>query len=181
MVLVEACMPDQLVAIRDLESKIEKVSADMSAMEEENEEIFANENGDVMKASAIKAIIKAAKKDDSICSKEDLELYAAYIKISEAIDALKKKLKEETTKLTRDVQDKYAALKSEEIQQLVFTNKWMPAMRMRLEGLMQSAQQVVSADLHTLNDRYKNTLGQLTEKVLGLENTVIGHLKMMGL
>ena len=94
---------------------------------------------------------------------------------------MKKTLKEATIKLTRDVQDKYAALKSEEIQQLVFTNKWMPAMRARLEGLMQSAQQMVSADLHILNDRYKKTLGQISEKVTDYEEAVMNHLKAMGL
>ena len=57
----------------------------------------------------------------------------------------------------------------------------MPAMRTRLEGLMQSAQQVVSADLHTLNDRYRNTLSQLSEKVAGYEGAVMSHLKAMGL
>lgn len=181
MVLVEACMPEQLATIRDLESKIEKFSADMTVMEEENEDTFTNENGDTMKVSAIKAIIKAAKKDSNICSKEDLALYTEYLKLSDTVDALKKSLKEATIKLTRDVQDKYAALKSEEIQQLVFTNKWMPAMRTRLEGLMQSAQQVVSADLHTLDDRYRNTLSQLSEKVFDYEEAVMSHLKAMGL
>ena len=181
MVLVKACMPEQLAAIRDLEAKIEKTSAEMSAMEEENEDTFTNENGDVLKVAAIKAIIKASKKDSSICSKEDLALYTEYIKLSDNVDALKKTLKEATIKLTRDVQDKYAALKPEEIQQLVFANKWMPAMRARLEGLMQSAQQVVSADLHTLNDRYRNTLSQLSEKVADYEEAVMNHLKAMGL
>ena len=181
MVLVEACMPEQLAIIRDLESKIEKLSAEMTVMEEENEETFTNENGDTMKAAAIKAIIKAAKKDSNTCSKEDLALYTEYLKLSDAVDVLKKTLKETTIKLTRDVQDKYAALKPEEIQQLVFTNKWMPAMRTRFEGLMQSAQQVVSTDLHTLNDRYKNTLGQLSAKVTDYEEAVMNHLKIMGL
>jgi cyclopropane fatty-acyl-phospholipid synthase-like methyltransferase len=98
-----------------------------------------------------------------------------------AVSNIMDKLMEETTKLTRDVQDKYATLNSDEIQQLVFTNKWMPAMRARLEGLMQSAQQVVSVELHTLNDRYKNTLGQLSEKVIDHEDVVMNHLKAMGL
>ena len=153
----------------------------MTVLEEDNEETFTNENGDTMKAAAIKAIIKAAKKDSNICSKEDLALYTEYLNLYDAVDALKKSLKETTIKLTRDVQDKYAALKPEDIQQLVFTNKWMPAMRTRLEGLMQSAQQVVSADLHTLNDRYRNTLSQLSEKVADYEKAVMSHLKAMGL
>ena len=181
MVLVEACMPEQLSAIRDLEAKIDEFSADMAAVEDENEETFINENGDIMKAAAIKAIVKAAKKDSNICSKEDLALYTEYIKLSDAVDSLKKKLKEETIKLTRDVQDKYADLNSDQIRQLVFTNKWMPAMRTRLEGLMQSAQQVVSSGLHTLNDRYRNTLSQLSEKVTYYEEAVMNHLKTMGL
>ena len=53
-------------------------------------------------------------------------------------------------------------------------------MRSRLETLMQTAQQVISTDLHTLNTRYEHTLLELSQNVADYENKVNEYLQKMG-
>lgn len=181
MVLIQAFMPKQLADIRKLEADIEQKQSEMASVLEENEEIFTNDNDELMKAAAIKAVVKEAKKDAGVCSAEALELYKNYLKLSEELDAHKKSLKEASAKLTTAVKDKYASITADEIREVVFSYKWMPAMRTRLESLMQSAQQELSTQLHTLNSRYESTLDSLAAAVAESEAAVLNHLKSMGL
>ena len=181
MVLIEACMPEQLYAIQELNAKIEQKQAEMDEQVEQNEETFTNDDGNVMNAKAIKAIVKAAKKEPDIYDKEDLDLFKAYVKLSDEVDSLKKKLKEATKDLTDAVQDKYKTLTSDDIRDIVFSYKWMPTMRSRLESLMQSAQMIMSTELHALNTRYEHTLSELSRTVTESEKVVIEYLKSMGL
>lgn len=181
MVLIQAYMPDQLAAIKKLEADIEQKQSELSSLVEENEEVFTNDNDEILKLASIKAIVKEAKKDSSVCTAEALKLYKDYIEYSDELDTLKKSLKEAAAKLTIAVKDKYASITSDEIREMVFSYKWMPAMRSRLESLMQVAQQQVSTQLHTLNKRYESTLDSLAAKVAESEAAVLNHLKTMGL
>ena len=180
MVLINAYMPEQLNAIRQLETSIELKEAEMSAMVDQYEDIFIDDDGEILKDSVIKAIVKAAKKGASIYTEEELKIYTSYATFLEELDALKKEMKEASTKLTAAVQDKYKNITPEEISETVFTYKWMPAMRKRLGLLMKSAQQVVSTNLHSLNLRYEHTLLELPKEVINREKEVNEFLKAMG-
>ena len=180
MVLIKSRMPELLKTIHDLDAQIEQEKTDMDDIVEQNEGTFTNEKGDLMNVKTIKAIVKTAKKEPNICSEEDLGIYNAYIELSDELADLKKKLKNAITKLTIAVQEKYKTLTPEEIREIVFIHKWMPAMRSRLESLMQTAQLVISNEIHMLNTRYEHTLGELSNCVTENEQAVNDCLRTMG-
>ena len=151
-------------------------------MAEDNGDSFADFFNDKnkVKLSDVKAALKEVKKAPEQFDKADVELWENYVALSDAMDKDKKTLKEEIAALTKAVQEKYAVLTEDEIRELVFTYKWMPAMRERLLDLMATCQQKVSADMHALNARYENTLNQLNDSVKDYESAVLSHLKEMG-
>ena len=182
MVLVKAWFADELSHIESLASAIEATDAEMNSMAEDNGDSFADFFNDKnkVKLSDVKAALKEVKKAPEQFDKADVELWENYVALSDAMDKDKKTLKEEIAALTKAVQEKYAVLIEDEIRELVFTYKWMPAMRERLVGLMATCQQKVSADMHALNARYENTLKQLADNVKDYESAVLSHLKKMG-
>lgn len=182
MVLVKARFADKLTHIESLTAAIETAEADMNSMAEEESDSFVNFFNDKNKVKLveIKAALKAAKKDPAQFDKSDVELWTKYVAIADAMDKDKKTLKEETASLTKAVQNKYEVLAEDEVRELVFAHKWMPAMRDRLTALMATCQQRVSSDIHALNARYENTLGQLTDSVKDFEAAVMSHLSEMG-
>ena len=182
MVLVQAWFADELSHIDSLKSAIESADADMNSMAEDNGDSFADFFNDKnkVKLSDVKAALMEAKKNPSQFDKADVELWTKYVALADAMDKDKKSLKEEIAALTKAVQDKYAVLTEDEIRELVFAHKWMPAMRERLMGLMATCQHKVSADMHALNALYENTLKQLADNVKDYESAVLSHLKEMG-
>lgn len=182
MVLVKARFADKLTHIESLTAAIETAEADMNSMAEEECDSFVDFFNDKNKVKLveIKAALKAAKKDPAQFDKSDVELWTKYVAIADAMDKDKKTLKEETASLTKAVQNKYEVLAEDEVRELVFAHKWMPAMRDRLTALMATCQQRVSSDIHALNARYENTLDQLANNVNNFEEAVMSHLKEMG-
>lgn len=182
MVLVKARFADKLSHIESLTSNIESADADMNSMAEDNGDSFTNFFNDKnkVKLADVKAELKSAKKDPAQFDKSDVELWTKYVAIADAMDKDKKDLKDEIAALTKAVQEKYAVITEDEVRELVFDYKWMPAMRERLTGLMTTCQQRVSSDMHTLNARYEDTLSQLANSVNDFEKAVMSHLKEMG-
>ena len=182
MILARACFSEALSHIESLSSSIESADAEMNSLAEENCDSFADFFNDKnkVKLSDVKAALKIAKRDSSQFDKSDVELWTVFVSIADTMEKDKKSLKDEITELTKSVQDRYALLSEDEVRELVFAHKWMPAMHERLSRLMSTCQQRVSSDMHTLNARYENTLSQLTDSVKDYESAVISHLKEMG-
>ena len=182
MVVVKTYFADELSHIEALKEGIETADSKMTSMSEDNSEAFTDFFNDKnkVKLADVKAAVKAAKKDPSQYDEADVALWKEYVALADAMDKDKKALKEETAALTQAVQDKYAVLTEDEVRELVFAHKWMPAMRERLAGLMTACQQRVSTDMHELNARYAHTLGELADNVSTYENAVMAHLKEMG-
>lgn len=182
MVVVKTYFADELSHIDALKGGIETTDSEMAGMADDNNDAFAdffNDKGKV-KLADVKAAVKAAKKDASQYDEADVALWKKYVALADAMDKDKKALKEETAALTQAVQEKYAVLTEDEVRELVFAHKWMPAMRERLAGLMTVCQQRVSTDMHELNARYAHTLTQLADNVNTYESAVMAHLKEMG-
>lgn len=180
MVLVKARFAEELSHIESLTAAIEMAEADMDSMAEEESDSFAaadffNDKNKI-KLSEMKAALKAAKKDPAQFEKSDIEIWTEYVAKADAMEKDKKALRKETESLTKAVQDKYAVLTEDEVRELVFTHKWMSAMRERLTVLMATCQQHVSSDMHALNARYENTLDQHTSSEKDFESTVMSHL-----
>lgn len=182
MVLVKTCFADELSHINALKEGIETADSEMASLAEDNSDAFSDFFNDKnkVKLADVKAAVKAAKKEPSQYDEADVTLWTEYVALADAMDKDKKTLKEETAALTQVVQDKYAALTDDEVRELVFAHKWMPAMRERLSGLMTVCQQRVSTEMHELNARYVHTLGELTDSVSTYESAVMEHLKEMG-
>ena len=182
MVVVKTYFADKLSHIEALKENSETTDSKMTEMEEEKSEAFADFFNDKnkVKLSAVKAAIKAAKKDPTQYDEEDVAVWNEYVDLANAKKKYDDAKKAETKALTQAVQDKYAALTEDEVRELVFAHKWMPAMRKRLTDLMTACQQRVSTDMHELNARYAHTLGELADNVSTYEKAVKAHLKEMG-
>ena len=183
-VVVETCFSKEYAEIKKAESEIETVSGEIAAMLENDEysdafEAIADKDGAIKPAYA-KAKVKEAKKTPAAFDKEFVKVWKDYSDLNDKLDEQKKDLKAKNVALATAVHAKYPTFTEDDVREMVFKHKWMPAMRARLDALMQAAQQSVAASLHSLNDRYAYTLTDIKAQVTELEEVVMSHLNEMG-
>lgn len=182
MIVVKAYFAKELSAIEAISSDIESNETDMENLAEENSDSFSEcfNDKNKVKLTDVKAKLKEAKKNPDYFDSADVEIWTQYVKIADCLDSNKKKLKKMVADLTVSVLKKYSELTEEDVRELVFAWKWMPTMQNNLECLMTNCQQRICSDLHILNARYEDTLGDLSKCALEYETAVISHLKEMG-
>lgn len=169
---------DELQAAKDsitqeLESFIEENSGDESVLEDTK-----NDKGKVTKATLKEALTIVKKQKDN---QDDLAILNKCHDLMDKEAALNKQIKEAQTALDKQVVAKYPKLTIEEIKTLVIDNKWLAHMQTAIESEIERVTQQLANRIKTLEERYAETLPQLTEQVNELTGKVEDHLKKMGL
>lgn len=97
-----------------------------------------------------------------------------------ALAAARKKEKEATDRLNRQLLERYEQLSDREVAEMVVDHKWIASIRHHLEVLVADEAERLAARIVRLETRYESTLQQLEEAVESAAARVDGHLAEMG-
>jgi type I restriction enzyme M protein len=177
--IVDRYFAPQQAALRDLEAKLEGVSAQLAEMEEEHggEEGAFSELDKVNKAN-VTARLKEIKGDKA--AKEETSILNAWLKLCTQESDLKKSLKDAEAALDALAYGKYPKLGEAEIKTLVVEDKWLATISAAIHGEMDRISQALTKRVKELAERYETPLPQAAKKVEELEQKVGRHLERMG-
>ena len=169
----------QQTAIREQETELESISAQITELEEEHggEEGAFSELDKVNKAN-VTARLKEIKSDRE--AKEEADALNAWLKLNTQEADLKKALKEAESTLDALAYNKYPTLTEAEIKMLVVEDKWLTAISAAIHGEMDRISQTLTQRVKELAERYESPLPLLTESVAKLSAKVDAHLQKMG-
>jgi type I restriction enzyme M protein len=169
----------QQAAIREQESKLENVAAQMTELEEEHggEEGLFVELEKVNKAN-VAARLKEIKGDRD--AKEEVNALNAWLKLCNQESELKKSLKEAEAELDALAYAKYPKLTEAEIKTLVVEDKWLAVIAAAIHGEMDRISQALTQRVKELAERYETPLPQAVKQLATLEQAVNAHLERMG-
>jgi len=170
-------------AIEKLEAERDTATAEMEAMEEEHgveEGLMADAKNDKEKitAASVKERLKKIKGNKS--DAEEIKLLETYLKHSDKIAELNKKIKQTQKDLEQKVWDKYKTLSDDEIKTLVIDDKWISHLESAVQNEMQRISQRLTQRIKELADRYETPLPIQLDEVKALEKKVNAHLAKMG-
>ena len=177
--IIDRYFAPQQAALRDLEAKLEGVSAQLAEMEEEHggEEGAFSELDKVNKAN-VTARLKEIKGDKT--AKEEAAVLNAWLKLCTQESDLKKSLKEAEAALDALAYGKYPKLGEAEIKTLVVDDKWLATISAAIHGEMDRISQALTKRVKELAERYETPLPLAAKKVEELEQKVSRHLERMG-
>ncbi|WP_229459099.1 hypothetical protein [Massilia cavernae] len=169
----------QQAAIREQETALESVAAQMAEMEEEH----GGEDGafaelDKVNKASVSARLKEIKSDKE--AKEEAEALHAWLKLCTREVDLKKTLKEAEAELDALAYGKYPTLGEADIKTLTVEDKWMATISAAIHGEMDCISQSLTQRVKELAERYGTPLPILTGKVADLSAKVAAHLQKMG-
>lgn len=128
-----------------------------------------------MTLATVKARLKLA------VNAEEKQVLKNAQKLFEAEAALKKKVKELQEALDLKVFTKYPTLTDDEVKELVVQDKWFATLNSSVEAEIERVTQQLANRVKELNERYAESLPQITQNVEALSLKVVEHLKAMGL
>lgn len=169
----------QQAAIRDQESVLESVAAQMAELEEEHggeDGLFA-ELDKVNKANVV-ARLKEIKHDKE--ARDEAAALNAWLKLCTQETDLKKAVKEAEAELDTLAYAQYPKLTEAEIKTLVVEDKWLAAIAADIHSEMDRISQTLTQRVKELAERYEMPLPMLNSKVADLSAKVAAHLKKMG-
>ncbi|MBK7357297.1 type I restriction-modification system subunit M [Propionivibrio sp.] len=177
--IVNRYFATQQAAIREQESALESVAAQMAEMEEEH----GGEDGafaelDKVNKANVAARLKEIKHDKE--AKDEAAALNAWLKLCTQEADLKKAVKELDAELDALAYAKYPKLTEADIKALVVEDKWLAAIAADIHSEMDRISQALTQRVKELAERYETPLPMLTGKVADLSAKVAAHLKKMG-
>jgi type I restriction enzyme M protein len=170
---------DEQAMIDELNADLESVTARISELEAENggdEGAFAD--FDKINRASVAERLKEIKGDAE--SKDEADVLAQWMRLSEEQADLKKRLKEAEAALDAKAYFKYPKLGEAEIQSLVLEGKWLAALESAIRGEIERVTQRLTHRVRELADRYETPLPKIVVGVTALEAKVNEHLQRMG-
>ena len=169
----------QQEAIREQEAALERLTAQMTELEEEHggEEGAFSELDKVNKANVV-ARLKEIKGDKE--SKGEAAVLNAWLRLCNEESDLKKALRDAEAELDALAIAKYPKLTEAEIKTLVVEDKWLAAIAAAIHGEMDRISQALTQRVKELAERYETPLPHAARQVATLEQAVNAHLEKMG-
>lgn len=161
-----------------LRSELDKVSADLEEMAEENggeDGLFAQLDD---QRATVAARIREIKRDP--VAKKELTALQTYLSLMDAESNYKKALKQAETDLDERLEKKYPQLTLEEIRHLLVEEKWLAAIYSGIDAIHEAVSHRLSARVTQLVERYEYTLKECEDEVDRYEVKVKSHLERMG-
>ena len=167
------------VAINELSTEIEQISAELTELEEE----YSGEEGafaefEKVNKAAVNARIKELKTESD--AEEEMDILNQWIALANDLSAKKKQLKLAESALDLNTYNKYPELDIEEIKTLVVEDKWLTTLEIAIQGESDRISQGLTQRVKELTERYESPLPSLTDKVADMEAKVSQHLEKMG-
>jgi type I restriction enzyme M protein len=174
----------------DEQAAIEKLEADVAALQLQLEEIAeehggeeglladaANDKGKITKAS-VAARLKEIKGDAAAA--DERKTLTDYLALIEQEAATAAKLSAAKDELTDQVAAKYQKLTEDKIKTLVVDDKWLATIAAAVQNELDRVSQTLTGRIRQLAERYATPLPQLIDEEAVLAARVDGHLKKMG-
>lgn len=150
--MVEKFLSDKWLEYLNTETQIAELTAELKETEE-------NEDGEeVLKISDSKERKSKEKK----------------------LKALKALLKAQNGEMVKAIADLYHSLDTQKVCHLVVEDKWLPEIRIREEGAMETVSETLASSLRELHNRYARTLSEIDAEVSAKESEVAKYLNLMG-
>jgi len=134
--------------------------------------------GKVSKAS-VAARLKDLKGDAN--AKEERTVLKQCLDLFDQEAAAKKAVKDAQTALDEAVFAQYLKLTEDESKTLLVDDKWQATLKAAIQAEIERVTQQLANRVKTLEERYAESLPQLTQDVEALSSKVDEHLKKMGL
>ena len=171
---------DKQEALDKLQAELDSASQELETYIEENSgedglvEEAKNDKGNISK-KGLTDRIKVSNDDEEIAAlKKCLDLLNAQTKCKSAV----KKAKDELDKL---VFEKIPTISEDELKDLIVNAKWFSTIESQIVEDIERMTQALANRVKTLEERYSETLPDLSREVEQYSTLVEGHLKKMGL
>ena len=169
--------------IGKLEVERDTIVTELETIEEEHggEEGLltdAKNDKDKITTASAKERLKSIKGNKS--DAEEIELLEYFLKQSDKVTELNKKLKSLQKGLEKKIWDKYKTLSDDEIKDLVVNHKWVSHLENAVQNEMQRISQRLTQRIKELVDRYETPMPLQLNEVKALEKKVNTHLSKMG-
>ena len=176
--------------MRSEQATIEKLEADIVALQQEMEELTEEHGGegglledakndkDKITKVSVAARLKEIKSDAD--AEEERKRLADYLALSEQEGAANVTLKAAQDRLTVEVFQQYGKLTEDEVKTLVVDDKWLATLAAGVQGELDRVSQTLTGRIRELAQRYAAPLPQLTDEVATLARRVEKHLRQMG-
>lgn len=169
--------------IEKLEVERDTIVSELETMEEEHggEEgllVDAKNEKDKITAASVKDRLKSINVNKS--DVEEIALIKHFLKQSDKVTDLNKKVKLLQKGLEKKVLDKYKTLTNEEIKNLVVDQKWILHLENSVQNEMQRISQRLTQRIKELYERYEIPLPLQLNELKSLEGKVNDHLSKMG-
>jgi len=158
---------------QELEALIEEHSGEEGALSDAQ-----TDAGKVSKAS-VAARLKDLKGDAN--AKEERTVLKQCLDLFDQEAAAKKAVKDAQTALDEAVFAQYLKLTEDESKTLLVDDKWQATLKAAIQAEIERVTQQLANRVKTLEERYAESLPQLTQDVEALSSKVDEHLKKMGL
>ena len=181
--LVNTYFEKEKEEIEKLEVERDTIVTELEAMEEEHcgeEGLLAEAKNDKDKitAASAKERLKSIKGNKS--DAEEIELLELFLKQSDKVTELNKKIKSLQKNLEKKVWEKYKTLSDDEIKDLVVDHKWILHLENAVQNEMRRISQRLTQRIKELIDRYETPMPLQLKEVKLLEEKVNVHLSKMG-
>lgn len=180
--IVNRYFKDKQDYIDSLNSELEDITRQIEEIIEENSgddwlitEEARNDSWNISKTTVLSRLKQLNKNTD----KEEYEVLHSLLDLYSIDSQINKDLKEKSDELDKLAYNKYSDLSIEEIKTIVVDDKWMQTLEEALTWELDKVSQTLTGRITELEERYKNTLGELTNQVETFESKVTDHLKKM--
>ena len=181
--LVNAYFETEKEEIEKLELERDTIVTELEAMEEEHggeEGLLAEAKNEKDKITAASAKERLKNINANNTDAEEIELLDHFLKQSDKVTELNKKLKSKQKGLEKKIWDKYKTLSDDEIKDLVVNHKWVSHLENAVQNEMQRISQRLTQRIKDLFERYENPMPLQLNMVKALEEKVNAHLSKMG-
>jgi type I restriction enzyme M protein len=166
-------------AIAALEADLERVTAQLTELEEEHggdEGLFAG----LDKVNRVNVVARLGELAGEAESAEETTALNAWLTLADQEVTQKKALRQAEADLDALALAKYPTLSEAEVKTLVVEDKWLAALAAAVHGEMERISQALTRRVKELAGRYGMTLPETVKHVAELEERVKRHLERMG-
>ena len=170
---------DEQAAIDALTAKIDAAKAARTELQDEHsgdDDVFSEL--DSINAANVKRHLKVLKKEGG--DKADIQILAKWVRLYDSEAKLKKQRKADEAALDARMYGLYSTLTEDDVRQLVVDDKWLAALKQRIEAEMDRVSQRLTRRVSELAERYETPMSELEAQVAALTAKVGGHLQRMG-
>lgn len=181
--VIDRYFPEEQKEIEELKQKQESADQTMDELEQEHaheEGLLGNalsDAGNVTKTN-LKKRLKEINDDPEFA--EEYEVVRRYKDAYDAASKSKKKVKKAEKALRKQVNEKYPELSPKEVKTLVVDDKWLPAIKQKMDDEVDAISRLLTQRLAALAGRYDKAVTEIDDEVDTLETKVNEHLKEMG-